>query len=203
MSAYNCATQPNGRATSYQDLGDPAIQPLPERIIVYPDPRLRQQCAPVEHFDEHLAALADRMLTLMRIGNGVGLAGPQVGICRRLFVCNPDGKPENDLVVINPEFVDLAGAAEAEEGCLSLPEIRVEVRRARKVVIKAQNLHGEPVELAAQDFLARIWQHENDHLDGRMIIDRMDSTDRIRNKKLILDLEADYRRAAARKTAGR
>ncbi len=179
------------------------IQPLPERIIVYPDPRLRQTCAPVEHFDAQLSALAERMLSLMRAGNGVGLAGPQVGICRRIFVSNPDGQPGHDQVVVNPEFVDLAGAVEAEEGCLSLPEIRVEIRRARKVVIKAQDLHGEPVELAAQDFLARIWQHENDHLEGRLIIDRMDTTDRIRNKKLILDLEADYRRAAARKAGSR
>ena len=168
---------------------------LPTRIVHYPDPVLRKKCAPVEVFDEHLAALAARMLELMKAHNGVGLAGPQVGIPRRIFVCNPTGEPQDDLVFINPELSDLIGTIEAEEGCLSLPEVRVLVRRAHQCKLNAFDLSGQPIECASQDLPARIWQHELDHLDGRLIIDRMTATDKIANKKLIAQLEAEYRKA--------
>jgi peptide deformylase len=165
---------------------------LPTRITVYPDPRLRQACAPVEEFDERTAALAKRMLELMTEGNGVGLAGPQAGICRRIFVANPTGEPGDDHVYINPELFDLTGSVEAEEGCLSLPDIRVNVRRARVCCIRAQDVTGKVFEQQGEGLIARIWQHETDHLDGRLIIDRMDSTDKIANRKKISQLEADY-----------
>src|SRR5262245_61907887 len=93
---------------------------LPTRLVVYPDPRLRQKCAPVRKFDERLAALADQMLNLMRASNGVGLAGPQVGVMERIFVCNPTGNPQDDRIYVNPELQDLCGSIEAEEGCLSI-----------------------------------------------------------------------------------
>lgn len=174
---------------------------LPTHIVLYPDPRLRAKCAPVEAFDGALAALADRMLELMRAANGVGLAAPQVGVCRRLFVCNPTGDPADDRVYVNPEVIDLIGAAEAEEGCLSLPEVRAEVRRARRCRFGAVDLSGRPVEESGEDLVARIWQHEIDHLDGRLIIDLMKPADRIANKRLLEQLEADYR--SKHKHAGR
>lgn len=176
-------------------------QSLPSRIIKYPDPRLRETCAPVTEFDDELAALADRLLQLMREGNGVGLAAPQTGVCRRLFVCNPTGEPGDDCVVINPEFLELTGKVEAEEGCLSLPDIRVVMRRARRCRIRYQDVTGKAIECEAEGLLARIWQHETDHLDGRLIIDRMDDTDRIANRKKIVQLESDYKKAHPGKPA--
>lgn len=165
---------------------------LPTHIVIYPDPRLRKVCAPISEFDERTAALAERMLDLMGSGNGVGLAGPQVGVCRRIFVANPTGEPEDAQICINPELLDLTGSVEGEEGCLSLPDIRVNVRRARVCGIRAQDVRGQWFELRSEGLVARIWQHETDHLDGRLIIDRMDATDRIANRKKIAQLEADY-----------
>lgn len=166
---------------------------LPERVVYYPDPRLRKACALIENFDDSVAALAERMLQIMRAGNGVGLAGPQVGVCRQIFVCNPTGLPEDDHIYVNPELLDLVGTVEAEEGCLSLPEIRAMVHRARKCRIRAVDVNGDPFEQDGQDLIARIWQHENDHLGGRLIIDRMDATDRIANKKQLANLEAQFK----------
>lgn len=175
-----------------------SVDPLPSRIIHYPDPRLRRACAPVEEFDEGTAALAERMLQLMEAGNGVGLAGPQAGVCLRIFVANPTGEPEDAQVLINPELTDLTGAAEAEEGCLSLPDIRVVIRRARRCRIRAQDVTGRTFEMEGEGLIARIWQHETDHLDGRLIIDRMDATDKIANRKKIAELEAKFPKKPAR-----
>lgn len=171
-----------------------AVETQATRIVVYPEPCLRERCQRVEDFDGSLELLARRMFELMREGNGVGLAGPQVGLPLRVFACNPTGDPKDGRFYVNPELVDLTGAVEAEEGCLSLPEIRVNVRRARKCRIKACDLTGRPIEQEAEDLLARIWQHETDHLDGHLIIDRMGPTDKIANKKLITQLEDDFRK---------
>jgi peptide deformylase len=177
-----------------------AVDHLPSRIIKYPDPRLRRVCEPITEFDERTAGLAQRMLELMKDGNGVGLAGPQTGLCLRIFVANPTGEPADAQVFINPEILDLTGTVEAEEGCLSLPDIRVNIRRARRCRIWAQDVTGRPFEMEGEDLIARIWQHETDHLDGKLIIDRMDATDRIANRKKIAELEEAYARTA-KKTA--
>jgi peptide deformylase len=175
------------------------VEALPSEIVRYPDPRLRRKCRPVEAFDESLAALIERMFDIMRRERGVGLAAPQVGVSRLLFVCNPTGKPEDDLVYINPKLSDLVGAAENEEGCLSLPEVKVTIRRAKRCHIQAVDAAGQPVEHTGEDLIARIWQHEMDHLEGRLIIDRMNGTEKIANKKMLSDLERDYRKATKRK----
>jgi len=171
------------------------VEALPKRIVRYPDPRLRRKCEPVEVFDESLAALVQRMLDLMKQGNGIGLAGPQVGVCRRLFVCNPTGEPGDDHVYVNPELSDLIGRVEVQEGCLSLPEVEVTMRRARRCRMRAFDVAGQPIEAETEDLLARIWQHETDHLDGGLIIDRMNGTDKIANKKVLAQLEADYHKS--------
>jgi peptide deformylase len=172
------------------------VRELPRRIVIYPDPRLRQKCAPVGEveFAESLAALADRMLELMNANHGVGLAGPQVGVNRRIFVCNPTGEPGDNHVYVNPVLSDLVGSEEGEEGCLSVPEVRVMVRRAKRCRIQAQDVHGQLIETEAEGLLARIWQHETDHLDGRLILDRMNPADKIANKRLVAQLEAGYRK---------
>ena len=172
------------------------VNTLPTRIVTYPDPGLLKKCAPVkpDEFGESLTDLAQRMLEIMKANKGVGLAAPQVGVNRRLFVCNPTGEAGDDHIYVNPVLSDLTGSVEGEEGCLSLPEIRVLVRRAKRCRISAQDIHGEPVEAEAEDLLARIWQHENDHLDGRLILDRMNAAEKIANKRLISQLEEGYRK---------
>lgn len=174
------------------------VDTLPNQIVRYPDPRLRAKCDPIEDFDGSLAALARRMLELMHAGNGVGLAGPQVGVCRRIFVCNPTGEPDDDRVFVNPELFDLVGATEAEEGCLSIPDVHVTVRRAKRCKIRAFDVAGAEFVSDGEDLLARIFQHEVSHLDGGLIIDVMNGADQIANKKAIVQLEGQYRKSAKR-----
>lgn len=161
-------------------------------VIHYPDPRLRKRCEPVTEFNADLAALAKRMLELMREHNGVGLAAAQVGIPLRLFVMNTTDDTANDRVFVNPELLDLQGAKEAEEGCLSLPEVRVQVRRFHRAKMKAQDVDGKSIEAEEQDLPARVWQHETDHLNGVLIIDRMGPSDKIATKKQLRELEASF-----------
>lgn len=163
-------------------------------IIHYPDPRLKRVAEPVRAFDQELAALAKRMLELMRAAKGVGLAGPQVGMSVRMFVMNPTGEPGDDAVYVNPEIHDLEGARESEEGCLSIPDVRVKVRRAARCRLVAQDLQGREVERAGGDLVARIWQHETDHLNGVLILDRMGPGDRIATKAILRDLEAEHKK---------
>jgi len=163
-------------------------------IVLYPDPVLRKVCKPVVRFDDELARLAARMLELMHEARGVGLAAPQVGVQRRLFVCNPTGEPDKDLVCINPELFDLTGAEERDEGCLSLPSVTVPVNRAVSAGLRGQDVQGRPFERRGTDLTARVWQHETDHLDGRLILDYMSDSVRIANRRVLKQLQADYRK---------
>ena len=161
-------------------------------VIHYPDPRLRQPCEPVVVFDDDLAALAERMIELMVQDKGVGLAAPQVGVLKRMLVISPSGESKDAVALVNPVIRDREGNVEAEEGCLSLPGVNVRVRRARRCRIEAVDLEGNPLSVEAQDLLARIWQHEADHLDGVLIIDRMGPTDRMAVRKILRALEEGY-----------
>lgn len=158
-------------------------------VVNYPDPRLRGRCKAVTEFNDDLAALAARMLDLMHEHKGVGLAAAQVGVPLRLFVANPGDDRKNDRVFVNPELFDLEGAKEAEEGCLSIPDVHVMVRRALRGRIRAQDATGAPFDAAAEDFECRIWQHETDHLNGVLIVDKMGPSDRIASKKKLKELE--------------
>ncbi len=186
-------------APQYTMLTSPMKLPRLDKlgITFYPDPILKKVCAPVATFGPDLTALADRLLTLMREGRGIGLAAPQVGILIRLFVCNATGEPGDDYICVNPRFAQLEGAEEKEEGCLSLPGVTVNMRRATRAVIDAFDTDGRPFQKTATDLVARIWQHEADHLDGRMITDNMSTTDEIVNRRAIKQLEADF--AASRR----
>jgi peptide deformylase len=166
------------------------------RILHYPDPRLRRKAAEVKDFDASLAELAARMFELMKTAEGVGLAAPQVGVALRLFVMNATGEEKDRLVFINPVLDQLAGAAEAEEGCLSLPGINVQVKRAARARVRAFDLAGKPFTLEAGDLPARVWQHETDHLNGVLIIDRMGPADRIATRKVLKALEQGRREPA-------
>jgi peptide deformylase len=168
------------------------------KVILYPDPRLKLKSNPVAEFDSSLKALSQRMLELMREHRGVGLAAPQVGINIRLFVMNPDNQPGNDRVYVNPKLEWLEGEELGEEGCLSLPDIHAEILRGQKARLVAQTLDGQPVEEEQSGFVARIWQHEIDHLDGVMIIDRMGFSDKMKCRKQLKELEAKFAAKPAR-----
>ncbi|MFQ5592095.1 MAG: peptide deformylase [Phycisphaerae bacterium] len=173
------------------------------RIVRYPDPILKKTCAPVEQFGEELRGLTERMLELMKQGGGIGLAGPQVGLLIRIFVCNATGEPQDDLVCVNPHLSDLCGAGDAEEGCLSIPGVTVTMRRATKATIKACDAEGRSFVRTGLDLVARVWQHEADHLEGRLITDHMSTADEISNRRALKQLRDDYtggrRQAGARR----
>jgi len=162
------------------------------RILRYPDPRLRKLSAPVTEINSELRQLVARMFELMRADRGVGLAAPQVGVNQRLFIINPTGNPQDDRVYINPELSDAQDQDEAEEGCLSLPKITVKVLRNRKLRMRAQDLEGKWFEEHADGYVARIWQHENDHLDGILIVDKMSPLEKLAARKTLRELEDAY-----------
>jgi len=160
------------------------------KIVHYPDSVLRDKAAPIAAVTDEVKAVAAKMIELMHLAPGVGLAAPQVGLSWRLFVANPTGEPEDDQVYINPELVHFGGGyAARDEGCLSLPGITVEMSRPAEVTIRAMNLKGEVFEETADGLLARIWQHEYDHLEGVLIIDKMSAMDRMANRRAIKELE--------------
>jgi len=159
-------------------------------IICYPDPGLRKKCRPVGEFGGDLEAVASRMLALMHEVKGVGLAAPQVGLPLRLFVWNTTGDPGDDRIGVNPRLADLVGAEDKEEGCLSIPGVSVTVRRATHAVLQARDCRNQPFELAGENLIARVWQHEIDHLEGRLIIDNMSTADEIANRRVLKQLKA-------------
>jgi peptide deformylase len=162
------------------------------KIIFYPDPRLRKNCESVTTFDQSLKDLAGRMLELMRAARGVGLAAPQVGENIRLFVMNPSGEEGDDHVYVNPVLADAEGEEEGEEGCLSLPGINAKVWRNKKLKLTAQDLDGNPIEEFADGYIARVWQHETDHLNGTMIIDRMGPVARLASRRILRELQQKW-----------
>jgi peptide deformylase len=142
------------------------------QIRQYPDPVLRMRANEVETFDGELARLAARMTRLMGEASGVGLAGNQVGTLQRIFVFQPSAE-EEPIALVNPEIVERSDETdEADEGCLSIQGILVPVERNLRVSVKAQNPDGEEVRLDLEGMGARVVQHELDHLDGVLIIDR-------------------------------
>jgi peptide deformylase len=149
------------------------------QIRQYPDAALRLVARPIEDFDDDLRRLADRMTGLMHEAQGVGLAATQVGILRRLFVFVPDD--DGPRAIANPQIVDAGAASEtAEEGCLSLQGVRVPVERSTAVTLRGQDLAGDDVEWRFEGMAARVVQHELDHLEGVLILDRTDGESRRR-----------------------
>ena len=167
------------------------------KLVTYPDPVLRARAREVSGIDAPIRELADEMLRIMREEDGVGLAAPQVGELIRMFVtAAQDEESAPKRVYVNPVIVSCEGAIDAsEEGCLSLPGIRGTIRRPPIVTVRATGLDGEAFTLTSSGLLARCWQHEIDHLDGVLIIDRMSAIDRLASRKPLRQLEAS---AAAR-----
>ena len=162
------------------------------RIIHYPDPRLREACTPVEPVDESVRALAEKMIELMAAASGVGLAAPQVGVTVRLFVAVPTEDPTDRRVYINPEIVAVDGAQDGEEGCLSFPDISCRIKRYETATIRARGLDGELFEETGTGLTARIYQHESDHLDGRLLVDRMGTVAKLAARRALKDLEEEF-----------
>ena len=144
------------------------------RIVTYGAVVLRQRTKDVADLNG-VQTLIDDMVETMYQAPGVGLAANQVGSPHRLFVANPsdDRDPAKLLVIVNPEIVESEGEIVAEEGCLSVPDFREEVRRARCVRLRGLDRNGKPVEVEGHDLLARIFQHEMDHLNGLFFVDRL------------------------------
>lgn len=167
------------------------IQAQKLQVIHYPDPRLRKVAASIPSITQEVRSVARRMIELMHAERGIGLAANQVGVLWRLFVANPAGQEGADQVFINPVLRDQGQEVEPhEEGCLSLPDIRGEIRRPRSITVDALDLEGKPFTLTSDELPARVWQHETDHLNGVLIIDRMTMIDKLANRKKIKDLEA-------------
>ncbi len=144
-------------------------------IVKFPDPILQKPAEPVTVFDDALRQLVEDMFASMYDAQGIGLAAPQIGISKRLTVIDLSfqKKPEDKIVLVNPEIVAKSGKQVEEEGCLSLPEIRDRVVRAAEVTVRAQDAYGKPVEVSGTELLSRALQHEIDHLDGILFIFRL------------------------------
>lgn len=139
-------------------------------VVRLPDEILRKQAKNVNKVDEGIKALIDEMLAMLKTANGVGLAANQVGVLYRLFVYD-DGNG-NSGALINPKIISSKGEQLGPEGCLSIPGLQGDVRRSYEVVVQALDMKGKPVKIKAEGFLARIFQHEIDHLFGTLFIDR-------------------------------
>ena len=155
--------------------GAPYVSGMAELpIITLPDPLLRKTSDPVERIDDELRKLAGDMLETMYAAPGVGLAAVQVGVPRRLIVLDTAGEEEEKrpLVLVNPEIVSFGSEMRLhEEGCLSIPDVRIEIERPASVTVKYLDLEGKRQELVAEGLLATALQHEIDHLNGKLIID--------------------------------
>ena len=167
-------------------------------ILHYPDKRLRNPGKPVTDFGPELQTLIDDMAETMYAAPGVGLAAPQIGESLRLFIIDiatGDDAPSDFRVFVNPEIVERDGDVVWEEGCLSFPGVHEEIERAERVKVRAQDREGKPFELEADGLLAIAIQHENDHLDGKLMVDHLS----VLKRRLVH--RAMMKRAAAEATA--
>lgn len=169
---------------------------LPLEIVHYPHPALSWKSKPVTGISPQLQECVRQMFDLMYAARGIGLAANQVALPWRLFVvnltCDPEQK-EEEFVFINPEIIRRKGSAEDEEGCLSLPEVFGQVRRADQIVVEAYDLQGIPFQVTLTDMAARVIQHETDHLDGVMFFERVSDSVRQELEPKILDFVDRFR----------
>jgi peptide deformylase len=164
------------------------------RIIKYPHPTLRHKSKPLQRVDAELKKIVAEMFELMYEQKGIGLAANQVDLPYKFFIlnleCDPTQAPE--YVFLNPEISRKTGVAEAEEGCLSFPELYAPVKRAAKVMISAYDLNGQEINYQVDGLFARAVQHEYDHLEGVLFIDRLSTTARMTIQPALDDLEREF-----------
>lgn len=170
-------------------------------VVLFPDPVLRRETEEITAFDDELKGVVEGMFERMFESQGVGLAAPQVGLSMRLFVLNDEGdkdKPERNLALINPTIKSFGGKkTRHEEGCLSLPGVHADITRPEKCVVHHFDVDGNEVEKEYDGFVARIIQHEYDHLQGVLLVDRMTPSDKLRNRAAVDELKAAYRQHIA------
>ena len=175
---------------------------MPKRTILeFPDPRLRTKAQPVTRFDAALGALIDDMLETMYAAPGIGLAATQLDVHKRVIVIDLSREHNEPLVLINPEIIAREGEANTEEGCLSVPGIFEEVKRAARVRVRAHDRNGEVFERDYEDILAVCIQHEMDHLEGKLFVDYLSDLKRERIRKK-LDKERRERGSQVAAPAG-
>ena len=165
------------------------------KLRLYPDPVLLKEAAPVTTFDDAFRERVAEMHRIMYDEGGVGLAAPQVGWSVQLLVLNPTGdaeKADEAMTIVNPKVVKKWGKSTAQEGCLSFPEIFIDVARPAGVKLSYQDEFGEQHEDDLNEFIARIVQHEKDHLDGVLLYHRMSPTDRIKYRAHLGELIGAY-----------
>jgi peptide deformylase len=166
------------------------------RIVKYPHPTLRHKSKELRRVDAELRKIVRQMFDLMYLHKGVGLAANQVDLPYRLFILNVTGDPaaaDEELVLINPVISRQSGSAEAEEGCLSFPEIYAEVKRPERAVVLAYDLSGEEKRYEADGLFARALQHEYDHLDGIVFVDRLMPSRLAAIREKLAELELEFR----------
>ncbi|MHB1421858.1 MAG: peptide deformylase [Gemmataceae bacterium] len=167
------------------------------KIVVYPHPALRHPAKPLAAIDKQIHLDAGRMLELMYENKGLGLAANQVFLPYRIVVLNPSGDPQQrdkEEVLLNPVVLERKGAIEGEEGCLSFPGLFQKIRRAKTARVQAYNLRGEVIEKSIGDLEARLWQHEVDHLDGILFIDKMGAIARLASRNALKEFEQNFLR---------
>ncbi|MCH2211200.1 MAG: peptide deformylase [Fuerstiella sp.] len=165
------------------------------QIVFYPHPALRWKSKDITRIDPQLKEWANQMFELMYEARGIGLAANQVALPYRMFVINPTGDPEqseHEQVFINPEILRRNGSEEAEEGCLSMPEIFGPVNRAERIVVEAFDIDGQQLRLELGGIEARVVQHETDHLDGVMFTERVASDTLSELQPQLNDLVAEF-----------
>jgi len=169
------------------------------KVVTYPDPVLSKKAEPVDEVTDDIRDLMDRMLTLMYEAPGVGLAAPQVGVSKRIIVLDAsrDKDARSPIKLVNPEIVCREGEVPSEEGCLSLPDFTAEIKRNETVTVRGLDENGNEVSFDADGILAIIFQHEIDHLDGVLLVDRVSRLKRdIYRRKRKKELKGEERDSA-------
>jgi peptide deformylase len=162
-------------------------------VIRYPDPRLKEVCAAVDDAaDPSVRELVEKMFQLMFESRGVGLAAPQVGIPVRLFIASPTFDHDDRRVYVNPRILSAEGNQLGDEGCLSFPNVACKIKRHNVVTVEATDLSGRRFEETGEELAARIFEHETDHLDGVLLVDRMGSVARLANRRVLKELEEQF-----------
>ena len=165
------------------------------KVVPFPHPTLRHKSKPIRRVDADLVRMVREMFTLMYSSNGIGLAANQVDLPLRLFIVNLSAKANEgeELVFINPVLSKPKGNEESEEGCLSFPELYGPVTRPKQITVQAYNLKGEEIRASLNGMLARVVQHEYDHLDGVLFVDRMSLTARAQVQPTLNEFELSFR----------
>ena len=172
----------------------------PLEIVLYPDPFLTKKARAItpdeikagQAGEWSLAELIERMKATMYAAEGIGLAAPQVGVGLRLFLADISKDRSGVQAILNPALTELRGSVIEEEGCLSIPGVRAKVKRSAELKLKGVDPQGKPIEIEATDLLSRVFQHEYDHLDGVLFINRIGMTARLMMRKRLVELEEDY-----------